>query len=434
MAQGIHAWSTTAASNANSDVNQNWAEGQTPASLNNSARALLAALAAFYDTLGGGITYGGSANAYTATNASVGAWSAYAEGLIIGLEANHSNTGAATINVDALGAKSIVKGASTALVANDIISGGFYLLRYDGTNFQLIGGPGSEVAKQPLDATLTALAALSWSSGNALVQFTAADTVSLTLAPSVTSITATSTTSAAAAVLWNTFDNASLRTASFLAKRATPANSDENYHSWFIGDSAGNNDEMGRQMLRATSVTNGSEASRWYWSVMQSGVLTQKLLLDSAKLGPVANDGLTLGESGVGFADLFGASGFTFNFNAGNVVLTHGNSTATLEATTGGLVSKLTQVASVSGTLVAATHRNRELQLNGNITLPNSTFAAGDWHVLRADGSNRTITRGSGVTMYVNGVDVGTATIPANQTGGVLWDTASVCYLSGPIY
>lgn len=42
---------------------------------------------------------------------------------------------------------------------------------------------------QPLDATLTALAALAWSSGNALIQETAADTVSLTLTPSVTSIT-----------------------------------------------------------------------------------------------------------------------------------------------------------------------------------------------------------------------------------------------------
>lgn len=41
---------------------------------------------------------------------------------------------------------------------------------------------------QPLDATLTALAALSWSSGSPLVQFTAADTISLTLTPSVTSL------------------------------------------------------------------------------------------------------------------------------------------------------------------------------------------------------------------------------------------------------
>lgn len=41
---------------------------------------------------------------------------------------------------------------------------------------------------QGLDATLTALAALSWSSGSPLLQFTAADTVSLTLTPSVTSI------------------------------------------------------------------------------------------------------------------------------------------------------------------------------------------------------------------------------------------------------
>jgi len=42
---------------------------------------------------------------------------------------------------------------------------------------------------QTLDATLTALAALSWASGTPIVQFTAADTLSLTLTPSVTSMT-----------------------------------------------------------------------------------------------------------------------------------------------------------------------------------------------------------------------------------------------------
>jgi len=162
MAQGIQAWSLTASANGNADANVNFSEGQSPPSLNNSSRALMSALRAFYNALGGGITYGGSSNAYTATNDSPGAWSAYAEGQIIGLEANHTNTGAATINVDGLGAKTIKKSASTDVDAGDIVSGAFYLLRYNGTHFQLVSGE----AFQPLDAQLTALAGLSPTSGD----------------------------------------------------------------------------------------------------------------------------------------------------------------------------------------------------------------------------------------------------------------------------
>lgn len=43
-----------------------------------------------------------------------------------------------TINISGLGAKTIVKRASTALAANDYISGMLMLLRYNGTNMQLL--------------------------------------------------------------------------------------------------------------------------------------------------------------------------------------------------------------------------------------------------------------------------------------------------------
>ena len=177
MPQGIQAWSLTPASNATSDANINWAEGQLPPTVNNSARGMMTALRAFYNALGGGIVYGGAASAYTATNDTAGTWTAYAEGQIIGLEANHTNGAAATINVDALGAKSILKASGAALVAGDMVSGDFYLLRYNGTSFSVIG-PSNNL--QPLDATLTALAALAWSSGSQLPTFTAADVVSFT--------------------------------------------------------------------------------------------------------------------------------------------------------------------------------------------------------------------------------------------------------------
>ena len=47
----------------------------------------------------------------------------------------NANTGAATINVNSLGAKSLVKGVSTALVSGDIEAGSIKRITYDGTNF-----------------------------------------------------------------------------------------------------------------------------------------------------------------------------------------------------------------------------------------------------------------------------------------------------------
>lgn len=48
-----------------------------------------------------------------------------------------TNTGAATLNLNGLGAKSLVKDASTALVAGDIVVDKYYVGVYDGTNIQL---------------------------------------------------------------------------------------------------------------------------------------------------------------------------------------------------------------------------------------------------------------------------------------------------------
>lgn len=83
-----------------------------------------------------------------------------------------------------------------------------------------------------------------------------------------------------------------------------------------------------------------------------------------------------------------------------------------------------------SGTL-SALSRNRQVNLTGNVTLGNSVFTENDKMVFDPGTSNRTFTRGSGVTMYVNGVDSATATLAANQMGGAHYRSASVVVLSG---
>jgi hypothetical protein len=64
---------------------------------------------------------------------------AYILGGVYWFKATATNTGATTVNIDGVGAKSIKKGAdgATALAAGDITSGGMYGLSYDGTNMQL---------------------------------------------------------------------------------------------------------------------------------------------------------------------------------------------------------------------------------------------------------------------------------------------------------
>jgi hypothetical protein len=64
---------------------------------------------------------------------------AYALGQRLLVLFTNANTGAATINVNSLGAKAITKNGTTALAAGDIPAGAIKLIQYDGTRFQIIG-------------------------------------------------------------------------------------------------------------------------------------------------------------------------------------------------------------------------------------------------------------------------------------------------------
>lgn len=80
----------------------------------------------------------GSANAYVIDTAE--AITGYARGMPpIRFKANFANTGAATANINGLGAVALKKfGGATDLASGDIISGGVYTLAYDGTNLQVL--------------------------------------------------------------------------------------------------------------------------------------------------------------------------------------------------------------------------------------------------------------------------------------------------------
>ena len=68
---------------------------------------------------------------------------AYATGASYYFSPAATNTGAVTINIDSLGAKSITKNGTTALAAGDLTSGKVAVVVYDGTQFQLINLSGT---------------------------------------------------------------------------------------------------------------------------------------------------------------------------------------------------------------------------------------------------------------------------------------------------
>lgn len=83
------------------------------------------------------ITTTGSANTYTATlTPSI---TAYSTNMQMKIKIHATNTGASTININGLGAKSLTKNGTTALSANDLMSDAIYEIVYDGTRFQVAG-------------------------------------------------------------------------------------------------------------------------------------------------------------------------------------------------------------------------------------------------------------------------------------------------------
>ncbi len=145
-------WSTTAASNSTADANINWAEGQAPSTVNNSSRAEMAALASFFQGLGGALSTAGTGAAYTLTLAD--APTAYTTSLLLVAKFHAvSSSATATINVNALGAKTLKLWGGTALPSASYIPVNSYgLIKYDGTDMWVFlpglayGAGGTDVA------------------------------------------------------------------------------------------------------------------------------------------------------------------------------------------------------------------------------------------------------------------------------------------------
>ena len=110
--------------------------------ITNLGAATLASDAARLDQIqgGGAFTFVTVAGTDTITGTTSPTLTAYATGNQFSFLVANTNTGAVTINVDALGAKAITRTGTTALVAGDMVAGQAVEIIYDGTRFQLING------------------------------------------------------------------------------------------------------------------------------------------------------------------------------------------------------------------------------------------------------------------------------------------------------
>lgn len=150
----LGSWDTSAGGNGFT-VPDGFPEGMNYSDVNNAAREIMAVLAREYKDRSGELVSTGSSNTYSITsNRTLGA---YANGQTFKFRANHTSTGAATINVSSLGPKAISRPDGTAIISGAIQSGGIYDVSYSSAldKFVLFGGFGVDI-NQVAAATTTA--------------------------------------------------------------------------------------------------------------------------------------------------------------------------------------------------------------------------------------------------------------------------------------
>lgn len=114
-----------------------------PSAVNDSARAVMAAVAKYRNDQAGTLTTGGTSTAYTLTSNQVFASLSAMNGMALRVKFNATNGASPTLNVDGLGAKAINTIAGTAVATSAILANSIHDVVYDNSNscFVLIGAP-----------------------------------------------------------------------------------------------------------------------------------------------------------------------------------------------------------------------------------------------------------------------------------------------------
>ena len=130
----LYKWSQTASSDATVDSTINWAEGQAPSSINDSARAMMAATAKYRDDIAGAIVTSGTSTAYTVLSYEVFDTLAHLNGQVIAFTPHITNGATVTLNIDGLGAKPLRSSPNVELLPGTIIQGTPYVAIYNNSD------------------------------------------------------------------------------------------------------------------------------------------------------------------------------------------------------------------------------------------------------------------------------------------------------------
>lgn len=135
----VNAWSIDPDSNATIDPPIQWPEGQSPGSVNNSARGMMAAVACLLQDTTGRLTAGGT-NAYTLPlSQTISDYSAHFE---VAFFVNNANTGPSTLSVNGLEPKRLLRRFGRELGPGDLYPAVLYRAIYiGGLNSYLIISP-----------------------------------------------------------------------------------------------------------------------------------------------------------------------------------------------------------------------------------------------------------------------------------------------------
>lgn len=122
-------WSKTASSDASADPTINWAEGMSPSSVNDSARAMMARAAEYRDDISGSINTSGTDTAYTATT-SQGFPTIPVDGQLLAITVHATNGVNPTLTVDGGTTYPIVTESGTGVASASLIAGTPYSMKF----------------------------------------------------------------------------------------------------------------------------------------------------------------------------------------------------------------------------------------------------------------------------------------------------------------
>lgn len=419
-------WVTTAADNDDADSAINWAEGQAPSTVNDSARSMMARISHWLNTLSGNVTMGGASNAYTLTTGE--SLSAYPSNFRVLWQPNADSTGAVTLNVDGLGAKKVYMPDGTQAGSGDLDADSMYDVAYDSAldsasgGFKIIGFP---------DTTLTAADYLT--AANNLSDLASASTARSNLGLGTMAVETASNylTTATAASTY-----AALSGAAFTGSVTMAADFNVDSGTLFVDistDRVGVGETSPDYPLHVTSTGNIQ------FKLENSSTGNARMLFTGStnewNVGLVESTDIFSFYDGVSNVVQFvgGAPANSLYINAsGNVGIGTASPLYELDVN-GEILARVAVGGTTTGTITSA-WLNRSIFATGTITLAASIATTGDMiGPILGNGGARTISRGTMTNMFVNGTNVSSCTLTARGAATVIFSSATTCYVVGDV-